>query len=104
MGKGSRETRAHRQSWQPPATLDGQETAWWNRPLTLPQLVLGQVASAQPDACTSSAMVRASCALRSCRSSSVMRLRVSSILRACACAAASDARQPRAAGRSGDGS
>ncbi len=86
MGTGvGGSTGAHRQSWQPPATFWGQETAWWKRPLTLEQLEEGHSGSAQPLACTSNAIVRASCALRSVLSSSVIRVRVSSIFRACAC-------------------
>ena len=66
-------------------TLSEQETAWWNSCLTLWQLLLAQLGSPQALACTSSAIVRAICRLRSSRSASVMRVVVSSIFRACAC-------------------
>lgn len=60
-----------------------------SRPRQLPptflQLLLGQLASLQVQACMSSAMVRCSCSCRSRRSSAVSRTRVSSTRLLCFC-------------------
>ncbi len=67
-------------------TLTRQLCACANISLILWQLLEPQCGSRQALACSSSFMVRCSCAARSRRSSSVMRWRVSSIFRALGCA------------------